>query len=115
MCINRWITNINPPSFGGPPKFRWTVTLDNVYVSVMQLRGMWDSPLLNAFSQYPSFPLLRAISIVVRPLWRHPPYVAFLLPSPPHTETSCPDPSALQGSTVPRRSTVPPSVSAQLL
>ena len=50
MCINHRITNINSPSFGGSPKFRWTVTLDSVYVSMMQLCDMWDSPLLKAFS-----------------------------------------------------------------
>ena len=59
MCINHRITNINPPSFSGPTKFRWPATLDSVYVSVMQLCDTWDSPLLKVFSdQYPSFPLL---------------------------------------------------------
>ena len=56
MCINHQITNINPPSFGGPPMFCWTATLDSVYVSVMQLRDKWDSQLLKAFSdQYHIF------------------------------------------------------------
>ena len=69
MCIKHRITNINPLSFGGPPMFWWMVTLDSVYVSVVQLCDTWDSPLLKAFSdQYPSFPLLRVISVIVRAL-----------------------------------------------
>ena len=86
MCINHRITNINPPNFGGPPKFWWTATLHSIYVSVMQLRGTWDSLPLKAFSQYPSFPLLRAVSVAVCPLQRHPPCAASPLPlqkSPP--------------------------------
>ena len=63
------------------------MTLDSVYELVMQLRGTWDSPPLKAFSQYPSFPLLRAISVTVCPLQRHPPCAASLLPPQkiPHT------------------------------
>ena len=92
------------------------------FVLVMQLRGTWDSPLLKAFSQYPSFPLLCAISITVCPLRRHPPCATSPLPPPKiptpfplHTETSCLDPFVPRGSTAPRRSIAPLSVSAPLL
>ena len=118
MCINHRITNMNPPSFGGPPMFRWTATLDGVYVSVMQLRDMWDSPLLKAFSdQYPSFPLLLTISIAVHPSssTKPAPPPPSNHPSPTHTKTFCPDPFAPWGSTVLRRSTVSPSITMPLL
>ena len=97
MCINRRITNINPPNFGGPPKFWWMATPDRVYVSVMQLRGTWDSLPLKAFSQYPSFPLLCTISVTVRPLRCHPPCTTSpLTPSknPPTSSPHTPKPLA---------------------
>ena len=108
--------------FWWTPKFWWTVTLDSIYVSVMQLHGTWNNPPLKEFSQYPSFPLVRTVSIAVRPssathpMSPHPPPPKIhLAPAPLHTKTSCLDPSAPWGSTAPRRSTVPPSVSAPLL